>query len=298
MGGLEPVRPKGLLRTPGQGLPPAPPPANYFVGAPARPTPSARSAPGAGPRRDLIGDQFGDGPDGQELNRWRELMPARSASSSQDGLSLSRGTVAPGVEAGHQQDPRHEISPLPSCQSGAALGLRRVPVPPEVITRGGPLVLEVRPVLSGRRGAAGRARGQGRRDGLPVGPTLRGGVRRGRTSSQAPGRDRWHVDETYLTFGGPEATCSGPSTSPGRSTCSSRRGWRDGPQGGPSPGDRPHSGSRPPRSPPTRTGWVYPRVLGELVPAPFHDVEATRTIPSRPTTGVSRPAFARARPEA
>ena len=225
-------------------------------------------------------------------------MPARSASSSQDGLSLSRGTVAHSVEAGHQQDSRHEISPLPFASRAPRSAFAGYRVPPEVITRGGPLVLEVRPVLSGRRGAAGRARGQGRRDGLPVGPTLRGGVRRGRTSSPAPGRDRWHVDEAYLTFGGPGATCSGPSNSSGRSTCSSRRGGTDRPQGGPSPRRSAALGSRPPRSPPTGTGWVYPRVLGDLVPAPFHDVEATRTIPSRPTTGVSRPAFERARAEA
>jgi transposase-like protein len=38
---------------------------------------------------------------------------------------------------------------------------------------------------------------------------------------------------------------------------------------------------------------LYPRVLDEMLPAAFHETEVHATIPSRLTTGVSRPAFDR-----
>jgi DDE domain len=69
------------------------------------------------------------------------------------------------------------------------------------------------------------------------------------------------------------APCSGPSTSSARSsTCSSRHGGTE----------RPHGGSSPERwAGPGSHQWkvttdryrVYPRVLGELLPAAFHDTE-------------------------
>src|SRR6266508_4243731 len=97
--------------------------------------------------------------------------------------------VALAVEARDQQDSAHEISPIHSFAPDPALSLRRVSVPTRDHYPGRPLVPAVRALLPGRRGAPGRARDRGRpRHDLPLGPTLRAGVRRGRTSSTAPGR--------------------------------------------------------------------------------------------------------------
>src|SRR6266542_2839790 len=46
-----------------------------------------------------------------------------------DRWHVDEGTVALAVEARHQQDSVHEISPIPSYPTGAALSLRRIPLP-------------------------------------------------------------------------------------------------------------------------------------------------------------------------
>jgi hypothetical protein len=104
-------------------------------------------------------------------------------------MSARSGTVALGARPSIRADSRNEIThrhlPPPSAQ----FGLRRVPFPPEVITlavrwylRFGLSYRDVEELLAER--------------GIKVdhvtiyrlGPTLRPGIRRGRTSSTAPGR--------------------------------------------------------------------------------------------------------------
>ena len=70
------------------------------------------------------------------------------------------GTVAFAVTAFERREWRHENSP-PSSRSSPAGHLRRLPVPTRGHRRRGPLVPALRPVVSRRRGATGRARGRG-----------------------------------------------------------------------------------------------------------------------------------------
>src|SRR6266540_2508097 len=97
-----------------------------------------------------------------------------------DRWHVDEGTVALAVEARHQQDSVHEISPIPSYPTGAALSLRRIPLPARGHHPGDRVVPAVRPVLPGRRGAPRRAGDRDRsRHGVPVGPAVRTRVRRG-----------------------------------------------------------------------------------------------------------------------
>jgi IS6 family transposase len=105
--------------------------------------------------------------------------------------------------------------------------------------------------------------------------------------------DRWHVDETYLKVGGTwrylfrAIDQFGQDIdvflSPRRNTEAARRFLVQA--------------IRRTRGSPTEVTTdryrAYPRVLDELLPAAFHDTRSTQTIRSRPTTGVSRPAFDR-----
>jgi hypothetical protein len=66
----------------------------------------------------------------------------------------------------------------------------------------GPLVPALRPVLSRRRGAAGRAGRRGRpRHRLPLGAAGHAAAGRGRPAVPPPGWDRWFVDETKVAGG-------------------------------------------------------------------------------------------------
>src|SRR4029453_18587759 len=85
--------------------------------------------------------------------------------------------------------------------------------------------------------------------------------------------DRWHVDETYVKVGGIGATCSGPSTSSARSSTVFLSPRRDR-EAARRFFSRAMGHTRvSPVEVTTDRYRVYPRVLGELLPAAFHDTE-------------------------
>jgi transposase-like protein len=168
---------------------------------------------------------------------------------------------------------RSHADPYPPPSAG--FGLRRVPFPTRSHHPGSPLVLAVRPFLPGRRGAAGRARDRGRPRTI-----YRWVQRFAPEFAEAAGArqhlvgDRWHVDETYLKVGGTWrylfraidqfGQVIDVFLSPRRNREAARRLFAQ-------------AISRTRVSPTEVTTdryRVYPRVLGELLPAAFHRTEA------------------------
>jgi hypothetical protein len=104
------------------------------------------------------------------------------------------------IRAGLTGDAYRRVPPLVA----SSVGVRRVPVPGRGDRGCGALVLAQRPVLSRRRGAAGRTRHRGGpRDCVPVGAAIHAAAGRRRpVLPPRAGGDRWFVDETYVKVGG------------------------------------------------------------------------------------------------
>ncbi len=106
---------------------------------------------------------------------------------------------------------------------------------------------------------------------LPVGPAVHTGVRRGGPASTSVPGDHWFVDETYVRSTASGPTCTGRSTSLGRSsTC------------GCPPGDlaaarafftRALATGVVPVEVTTDQAPAYPRVLDELIPTAMHNTK-------------------------
>jgi len=178
------------------------------------------------------------------------------------------------VEARHQQDSAHDISPIPSYPTGAALSLRGIPLPPEVITlairwylRFGLSYRDVEELLAER--------------GIEVDHvTVYRWVQRfapefaeAAASRRHVVGDRWHVDETYLKVGGTWrclfraidqfGQVIDVLLSPRRNREAARRFFA-----------RAIDRTRiSPVEVTTDRYRVYPRVIDELLPAAFHDTE-------------------------
>ncbi len=178
------------------------------------------------------------------------------------------------VEARHQQDSAHDISPIPSYPTGAALSLRGIPLPPEVITlairwylRFGLSYRDVEELFAER--------------GIEVDHvTVYRWVQRfaPEFAEAAAARrhvvgDRWNVDETYLKVGGTWrylfraidqfGQVIDVLLSPRRNGEAARRFFA-----------RAIDRTRiSPVEVTTDRYRVYPRVIDELLPAAFHDTE-------------------------
>ena len=178
------------------------------------------------------------------------------------------------VEARHQQDSAHDISPIPSYPTGAALSLRGIPLPPEVITlairwylRFGLSYRDVEELFAER--------------GIEVDHvTVCRWVQRfapefaeAAASRRHVVGDRWHVDETYLKVGGTWrclfraidqfGQVIDVLLSPRRNREAARRFFA-----------RAIDRTRiSPVEVTTDRFRVYPRVIDELLRAAFHDME-------------------------
>src|ERR687886_439443 len=99
------------------------------------------------------------------IRRCTHRLPMRRQSSHPSllGATSPIGSVALAADAGCVREGGWHETPLlpPPAEPGAAVGVRRLPLPARGDRVGGALVPALRPVVPGRGGAAGRARRRG-----------------------------------------------------------------------------------------------------------------------------------------